>query len=475
MDMSETNVGAMPVAVTYDGVSIEDIKKQIRENTNAPTMFAKTEVYTSGIEAFINIDHAISQAQKTIKINVFIWSNDSTGLRLAEQLIVAHKHGVNVEVNVDKFGSLVMGNHYVLARWRAYLILKLLPRVLWKIIRYRVRPSTIRILLGMMRDASAIYSLKPPEVAKIEKISSDLISDEMFLKMHDVLQLMQKSGIRLHINNNPIRRIDHSKAVLIDQKLAFMGGMNISDVCSGGFEPHIGWTGKVETNYHRDYWIRMESADMFAMLDHYYFDSPPPTAHTDQPTEQASEMMLLHNFPGYAKPGTPEFGQKKQITYVIEYLLKLAKKHIVIEHAYLMNDNIAALIADAANRGVEIEIIRSSKQHATTETASNKFLQRIRALTRQHRRMLLHIRRHPNILHSKVMAVDDFTVIGSANLSMESLLYHDELSLLIYNNAVQQQILTYLKQAILESRFKRLLRGPRRKYSRELPQETIER
>ncbi len=70
--------------------------------------------------------------------------------------------------------------------------------------------------------------------------------------------------------------------------------------------------------------------------------------------------------------------------------------------------------------------------------------------------------------------LDDFTVIGSANLSLESLMYHDELSLLIYNNELQKQILAYLKQSILESRFKRFLKGPRRKYSKEIPEGTTE-
>lgn len=474
---SSTRIGFIPDSLHYDGFeSVDEIKAYIRERTDAPVMYAKTMLFASGIDAFIDIDRALSEAKKSIKINVFIWSNDSTGLRIAERLIEAHARGVKVEVNVDKIGSLVMGNHYVLTRWRLYLIAKLLPRVLAKAIHYRVSWRTIGILLSMMRDASAIYALEPKEVAKIEKISEELISDEMFLRMHDVLKLMQKSGITLHINANAIRRIDHSKAILIDENLSYIGGMNMSDVCSGGFDPIEKWSGKVEINYHKDYWLRLESRDILARLTHYYFDgSPAPTELTDPGDGDRTEMLLLRNVPGFVEPEDAQFSQKKQITFVIEFLIQIAKKHIVIEHAYLMNDNIGKLLADAVNRGVEIEIIRSGKQHITTETANNRFLRRVRSLIRQHRRSNFRIRRHPHILHSKVIAVDDFMVMGSANISLESLLYHDELSLLVHNNELQKQILAHLKTSLLESKFKRFLRGRKRKYSKEIPQDPITR
>lgn len=471
---SSTRIGVAPDSLHYDGFeSVDEIKAYIRERTDAPAMYAKTMLFASGIDAFIDIDRALSDAKKSIKINVFIWSNDSTGLRIAERLIEAHARGVKVEVNVDKIGSLVMGNHYVLTRWRLYLIAKLLPRVLAKAIHYRVSWKTIGILLSMMRDASAIYALEPKEVAKIENISQELISDEMFLKMHDVLKIMQQSGITLHINANAIRRIDHSKAVLVDENLSYIGGMNMSDVCSGGFDTKEGWCGKVEINYHKDYWLRLESRDILTTLDHYYFSSPAPDSLIDTESEDKTEVLLLRNVPGFVEHEDVQFSQKKQTTFVIEFLIQIAKKHIVIEHAYLMNDNIGKLLADAANRGVEIEIIRSGKQHITTETANNRFLRRVRSLIRQHRRSNFRIRRHPHILHSKVIAVDDFMVMGSANISLESLLYHDELSLLVHNNELQRQILVHLKTSLLESKFKRFLKGRKRKYSKELPLEAI--
>ncbi|MBQ8858705.1 MAG: phosphatidylserine/phosphatidylglycerophosphate/cardiolipin synthase family protein, partial [Clostridia bacterium] len=60
-----------------------------------------------GKEAFPEILRCIDGAEKSIRINMFIWRDDEIGNRIAAAVLAAAERGVQVDISVDRYGVVL--------------------------------------------------------------------------------------------------------------------------------------------------------------------------------------------------------------------------------------------------------------------------------------------------------------------------------------------------------------------------------
>jgi cardiolipin synthase A/B len=111
-------------------------------------------------------------------------------------------------------------------------------------------------------------------------------------------------------------------------------------------------------------------------------------------------------------------------------LIDNASHEIIVEHAYIMDPGIVERLINAAERGVSVRLIRSMPENGALEAANEKFFAQLE------NRKNITITRSPRVLHAKLLHVDGkYTIIGSANLTRESLHFHEETALFFASGA----------------------------------------
>ena len=240
-------------------------------------------------------------------------------------------------------------------------------------------------------------------------------------------QRLRDAGVQLKIFNR-IRPWNfwkwnhrtHRKTLVIDGKVAFIGGICIADEWDGNAESHGVWRDtefKVEgpavaeiQSIFMDNWIRMSS----------------------QVLQGPDYFPTLTNVGGISaqafKSGPKDGAENARLMYL--YSIAAARKSIRFCHSYFVPDDLALeMIVEAAHRGVKIEII--------TPGVIDKNMVRRAARSRWHTMMDAGIEfweYQPAKLHNKIMIVDDtWVTCGSINFDDRSFRINDEGNINIYD------------------------------------------
>ncbi|MBC8127766.1 MAG: phosphatidylserine/phosphatidylglycerophosphate/cardiolipin synthase family protein [Gloeobacteraceae cyanobacterium ES-bin-144] len=223
--------------------------------------------------------------------------------------------------------------------------------------------------------------------------------------------LRENSKIRVRRILNPWLVADHTKLLVFDHHTAILGGMNI------GREYYSEW---------HDLMVRVQG---------------PIVAHLSQEFTQAwnhagprGDFALIHlsrkkpavtlagSIPLRAMRTDAGLGRHEIMDSMI-LAIRGARRRIWIENPYLSSDEIAAAVASAAQRGVDVRIILPSTSDSFLMDASNlataNFL--IRAGAKLYR--------YPRMAHTKAMICDGWATVGSANLDVLSMRINRELNL----------------------------------------------
>ena len=126
----------------------------------------------------------------------------------------------------------------------------------------------------------------------------------------------------------------------------------------------------------------------------------------------------------------------KQITFGIFEMIDRAEKSIIVEHAYIMDQQIVDKLIAAAKRGITVTIIRGMAESKSLARANETFFRQMKNVPD------ITILDDNRVIHTKLLSTDDrYSMIGSANLSRTSLWDHNEVSLFIAGeNPMQTQI-----------------------------------
>jgi cardiolipin synthase len=216
---------------------------------------------------------------------------------------------------------------------------------------------------------------------------------------------------------------DHTKTILIDDKTAFLGGMNI------GREYRYDWhdlmvevKGPVVTDigeHFRRAWAASGFLGDLQQLFHRKRLQPVTASAADYP------LRLLRTRPG-----------DSQILRAQIAATRHARHHIYLENPYLTSDAILYELVKARRRGVDVRIILPYRTDSGLITRSNALA--ANTLLRHGIRVYI----YPGMSHLKAAVYDGWACLGSANLDRLSLRTNHEMNLATSHAPTVNDLLT---------------------------------
>jgi cardiolipin synthase len=242
---------------------------------------------------------------------------------------------------------------------------------------------------------------------------------------------------------NPLRRLanllsralhlrDHRKLMVVDGRIGFIGGVNISSVYSAGSSLLAGLSGAQPAAARpqpgwRDTHVRVEGP-IVAQLQRLFM------RHWNRYSQVA--LRGTHYFPPLAPAGghraavaACDAGRRRNPFYrALLSALDAARHRIYLTTAYLVpTRRLMRALVRAARRGVEVHLLLPgvSDFWAPLQAGRSHYARLLRAGVRLHEL-------HDTLLHAKTCVIDGlWSTVGSSNLDWRSFLHNAEANLVI--------------------------------------------
>lgn len=244
-------------------------------------------------------------------------------------------------------------------------------------------------------------------------------------------RVLEQKGIKCRVFNKfkpfiskKMNNRDHRKIFIIDDKIAFTGGINLADEYINEFEKHGHW--KDSAVMLKGQAVRSFTV-MFLSMWNYLSDLKP----ADYPSYlQIPQIPEKNGANGFVIPYTDSPLDDEPVgENVYLNIINNAQKYVYITSPYLVIDNeMQNALTLAAKSGVDVRII--------TPHVPDKWY--VHAVTRAHYRKLtaLGVKIYeyvPGFIHSKSFVSDDTTaVVGTINLDYRSFYLHFECAAWLY-------------------------------------------
>jgi cardiolipin synthase len=217
----------------------------------------------------------------------------------------------------------------------------------------------------------------------------------------------------------------HRKVLVIDESVAFTGGVGISDLWNGDARNEHEWRDthfKVEgpavdglRAAFLDNWAETDRAIFDVGCDHF----------PNQPTPGQSVVQCVR---GASATGGSD------LTSVFRTLLQLTQRRLRVTTAYFVpDDDLAQRLCDAATRGVQVQILLPGP------FADKRFVQ-LAAEVDYEDLLTSGVELwnfQPSMMHAKTMTVDGLVAnVGSANFNTRSLNCDEEINMVIFDRSL---------------------------------------
>ena len=329
------------------------------------------ELLQDGPATYAAMFAAIEGARDHINLETFILEDDEVGQRFAEALLAKQRQGVQVNLIYDAVGSLSTPDAFF----------------------QRLKDAGIRVM--------AFNPVNP---------------------------LDAKAGWELN-------QRDHRKLLVVDGTTAFVGGINISAVYSGGSSRRrLGASGSGATSPPRakdlpwrDTHVQV-SGPVVATLQKFFLETwaqqegEPLAGRNYFPTLSAQGREVVR-----AIASSPE-DRFSQFYATLISAIHTAQSEILLSNAYFVPDpQLKQALVDAVSRGVDVKMVLPSATDSSLVFHAG----------RAHYDELLHggvklYERRDVLLHAKTVVIDGvWSTVGSANLDWRSFLHNQEVNVLI--------------------------------------------
>jgi cardiolipin synthase A/B len=321
----------------------------------------KVTLLQDGDATYQDMFEAIRTARDHVHLETYIFDSDEMGQRFAEALIAKRREGVGVAVIYDSVGALTTPEEFF-------------------------RP---------LRDAGV-----------------------QLLEFNPVNPWVARTGWNLNER-------DHRKLLVVDGRVAFLGGINISGVHSRGSsasasrgtaglpwrDTHLRIEGPVVADFQTLFlttWSRQKGPALLAR-------TPFP-----QLTPRGNEVVR-------AIDGTPDEPYSSIYATLIS-AIDSAETDILMTNAYFAPDpQLRAALKDAVRRGVSVQLILPSVTDSSLifHAGRSYYSELLRAGIRIYERRNV-------LLHSKAVVIDGvWSTVGSTNLDWRSFLHNHELNAVV--------------------------------------------
>ena len=323
---------------------------ELSELAYSPLSQGSIEYLVDGKNFFPRLIDAIQSAQESIDIRLYIFDNDDYALKIAN-LLKQRSKDIKVRVLIDGLGT---------------------------------------ISAASARSASMPEEYEPPPQI--------------------IRYLENDSNVDVRTVLNPWMTGDHTKTILIDNRIAYLGGMNI------GREYRYDWhdlmvelrgpiVDEIQTNFEKAWRLQSFLGDFRATL---YRPGDP----VNEPQPDHIPIRLL-----YTRPGDSQI-LRTQLAAITR-----AKQRIYIQNAYFTSDDIIYELAQARRRGVDVRIIIPYQSDSGIIDRSN--VRAINTMLDNGIRVFI----YPGESHIKGAIYDGWICLGSANFDQLSLRMNKELNI----------------------------------------------
>jgi cardiolipin synthase len=325
---------------------------------------------------------AIAAAQDHINLETYILEDDEVGQRFAEALILKQRQGVQVNLIRDSVGTIGTPAEFF----------------------QRLADSGIAVL-----------------------------------EFNPINPLMARKTWELN-------QRDHRKLLIVDGRTAFLGGINISSVYSGGSfsqrsrirpdgpawrDTHLQLQGPVVADLQKLFVATWAQQKGPALAPKNYF--PPP--------RNVGRQVVR------ALGSSPE-EPYSQIYATLLSAIASAETSVRITNAYFVPDpQLLDVLTAAAQRGVDVRLILPSRTDSwlVFHAGRRYYARLLRAGVKIHER-------HGVILHSKSALIDGvWATVGSTNLDWRSFLHNHELNAVVLGTEFGRQLQALFDQDLAES------------------------
>ena len=273
-----------------------------------------------------------------------------------------------------------------------------------------------------------------------EGIEVNLIIDGVNLANYKLKSYFKNTGVHLYlffrtyipIFNIRINYRDHRKVTIIDNRVAFVGGMNIGDE----------YLGKGKIGYWRDTSVKIYGDIVSTFEKEFYFSMSIVKNKFLKEEKTSNEISLKYEEEDNVYMQVISSGPNYEFPAIRDNYIKLiqeARKSVFIQTPYFVPDDLLLdTLKSAVLSGIDIKIMIPNK-------ADHPFIYWINQYyVAELLRLGANIYRYENgFIHSKTILVDEEVVsVGTCNFDYRSFYLNFEINLNIYNKDVANSFKT---------------------------------
>ncbi len=344
-----TGRGSVPPSLQKRGMDLAAWEEQLDELTGRAPSKGTIRFLVDGEAFFSRLIDTVEGAGRSVDIRTYIFDNDDYATAIAD-LLKRRSKDVKVRVLMDGLGSLIAG----------------------------------------ATPASA-----PPDGTRTGWIADYLERD---------------SDIDVRMQSNPWLAGDHTKTIVVDSEVAFIGGMNI------GREYRYDWhdlmmevRGPVVGVIDHGFRLAWRRAGFLGEIG-YLAESLRPRLNREMGAGYAVRTLVT-------KPWNSEIFRTQLAA------IRAAEGYVYIQNPYFSDDKILSALIEARHRGVDVRVILPFQGDSKVMDASNVVV--ANTLFRQGVRVFI----YPGFSHVKAAIFDGWACLGSANLDKMSLRVNEEMNL----------------------------------------------
>ena len=273
-----------------------------------------------------------------------------------------------------------------------------------------------------------------------EGVEVNLIIDGVNLANYKLKSYFKNTGVHLYlffrtyipIFNIRINYRDHRKVTIIDNRVAFVGGMNIGDE----------YLGKGKIGYWRDTSVKIYGDIVSTFEKEFYFSMSIVKNKFLKDEKTSNEISLKYEEEDNVYMQVISSGPNYEFPAIRDNYIKLiqeARKSVFIQTPYFVPDDLLLdTLKSAVLSGIDIKIMIPNK-------ADHPFIYWINQYyVAELLRLGANIYRYENgFIHSKTILVDEEVVsVGTCNFDYRSFYLNFEINLNIYNKDVANSFKT---------------------------------